>query len=207
MEKLEPPRPNELDSILLACPQDAAGMYEIGSDRLERLRSWMDGIGVLTEEPGAARIAAGVAHARELEASGVVADTLNDFDFISEYRAKAIIGDTSAVHMWLERPLYADPDRILGAVSFGSWLGRGYEGQGEVAIRESRGNRTSLAQITDYATRETQLPYLSADGGMNLVFSQDGPFLFSSNAHRAAAAKLRKEPLGFRRLSIYNADL
>lgn len=207
MEHLPQPQFNDVDDILMKCPRDSAGMYEVGQESLERLAVWLDTLAVLRPEPTPEDIQDGVERARQLEANSTLSDTLADMAFISENRAKAIIGDTPATHIWLEKPLYADADHILGAESFTSWLGRGYQGQGEVAIRESRGKRASLAQITDYATRPTQLPYLSADGGLNLILANDGPFLFSSNAHRAAAAKLRNEPLGFRRLSIYRQSI
>lgn len=193
-----------LDELLLGCPRDSAGMYDVEQDRLERLEAWLESMSLLRKEPDADEVAAGVRRARQLEADGMLGASLLAMEFMPEHRCKRLIGDTEPINLWFDRPLYAEPTQVLGAVSFGSWMGRGYMGQGEVARRESRGTRASFEQITDYATREGQLPYLSADGGLNLILGNDQePFLYASNAHRAAAAKLRNEPLGFRRLSIY----
>ena len=194
----------EITLIIENCPRDTTGMYEVGQDRLVQLEHWMNRLGVLQSEPVASQIAVGATHARELFEAGLIDSSLSGMDFISENRFKSIIRDKSPVNLWLEKPLYAKPEMIFGAVSFASWLGRGYEGSGQVNIRERRGHRTSKEQIIDYATRETQLPYLGNDGGLNMVLHEGSAILFSSNAHRAAAAKLRNEPLGFRRLTYYS---
>lgn len=181
-------------------------MYEVGEDKLASLERWLSNSQLLQPQPHPSQIRSGITRACQLQEAKTFGDRLFSFEFLSESRCKRIIGDIPATNVWLEKPLYANPDKIRGAVSFTSWMGRGQYGQGDVAIRERPGKRSSFEQIMDYATRESQLPYLSNDGGLNLIITHDDAFFFSSNAHRAAAAKIRQEPLGFRRLSIYKVE-
>jgi hypothetical protein len=106
--------------------------------------------------------------------------------------------------VWLAEPLHVDPTKIIGAVGFDAWTGRGYQGQGSVSRRDGpSGTRQSILQIEDYATRKTKLPVLGADGGIAIIRANDGVFAFSHNAHRAAAAKLRNEALATTSLEIF----
>lgn len=205
MELFKHPNTQNIDDLLAMCPVDSTGMYEVGPNLLPSLELWMDDLRMLSAKPTPGQIASGIQTARILNETGAINEMLSRMEFISESKFKRIIGDKPAVNAWLSEPLYANPTRILGAESFQSWQGRGYQGSELVDIREHRGKRASNEQIMDYATRDTQLPYLSNDGGINLVLRGGYSFLFSSNAHRAAAAKLRNEPLGFRRLSIYTS--
>ena len=197
---------NLLPDILKECQQDSAGMYEVGEAHLGLLEQWLHEEQLVISEPDAVRIKDGIALAQQLESAGTLEDRLSSFEFLSESVCKRMIGDSPVVNIWLAKPLFADPDKILGAESFSSWMGRGDYGQGEVAIRDRAGKRSSYEQIVDYATRESRLPSLGADGGLNLIIDNERMFFFSSNSHRAAAAKLRNEPLGFRRLSVFQTQ-
>lgn len=206
MQQSSPERYEEqsVRDILLGCPRDSAGMYEVGGFRYEQLSNWLNTLGMLGNEPSQEDIAEGIARATKLQNERQLVSVLSSMEFVSEYAvSKHIRNADSSYNIWLEKPMYAEPEKILGAESFTNWLGRGHNGQGQVAIREHRGHRTSLEQIIDYATRDSPLPYLSADGGLNLFIGDEGTFFFSSNSHRAAAAKLRHEPLGFRSLRVY----
>ncbi len=195
---------NDFSYILQECPVNNTGVYELDSYQVNNLERILINSHLVLPEPDQSLIQTGITRACQLREAETIGDRLFSFEFLSESSFKIMIAEVPPTNVWLEKSLYADPDKIRGAVTFTSWMGRGKYGQGEVAIRERSGKRSSFEQIIDYATRESQLPYLSNDGGMNLIITHDVVFFFSSNAHRAAAAKLRQEPLGFRRLSVYN---
>lgn len=159
----------------------------------------------LTDEQLAEKVRA----ARELVNNGEAANRLRSmrFEALPEDWANDVSDREKAV--WLDEPIYIDPSAINSAQGFKSWMGRGSEGTGMVQTREAGTmgtQRQSLDQILDYATRETPLPELGADGGLQVVLANNGKFVVSHNAHRAAAAKLRGEPVPVVALDISRYD-
>lgn len=157
----------------------AASLDEITTDKLS------------DEELGAV-----VAATREKVASGEAEQELAGMDFMAGPGLDGSLVRERQRAVWLDEPIYIDPTKISGADGFESWMGRGPSGTGSVSRREGTGGtRSSIDQITDYASRDTPIPELGADGGLQVILANNGTFVFSSNAHRAAAAKLRGEPL------------
>lgn len=85
---------------------------------------------------------------------------------------------------------------IVGAFSFDSWAGRGYEGQGQKVFEDANGVRQNQARsidaIMDYAKRDTALPAVES---INAYIQPDGTVVYGvqGNNHRVAAAIARGE--------------
>ncbi len=164
---------------------------------------------ITAEKPTKDEITDGIRRAQQLVANGKSKDELASISFTSDqiFREQGMERVEEAI--WLEEPIYVRPEKIIGAGGFNGWTGRGVEGNASVGQREGIPGakpRPSIEQIEDYATRETMLPVLNADGGLLVIQARNGTFVFSANAHRAAAAKLRGEPLGTTALELYKFD-
>jgi hypothetical protein len=147
----------------------------------------------------------GVARARQLVASGQAPDYLRGIPFIADQDASHLASVATRQHILLDKasPLVVSPNRVVGANSFTDWRGRGVGGSGSVNIRERErsGQRSSIDQISDYATRDTALPPLD---DANIFLTDNGAFVYAGNSHRTAAAKLRNESLKISSFTLYD---
>jgi hypothetical protein len=201
-------RPKRFYDILKDAPKAGNNVPKVAAENTSQLRESIEALGargVFVDKPDEASIEAGIKRAQDLVKSGRAEAALRSMPFVSHEKKKKIIESAKSTQpVWLDEPLYIDPTTIESAESFESWLGRGRDGTGEVAKRSAtRGTRHSKAQILDYASRDTQLPALDETGGASIVISNEGVHVFASNSHRAAAAKLRNEPIGVKAITIY----
>jgi len=162
---------------------------------------------MVVDKPGDDAVKTRIEIAKTLVDSGEAEAILSAIPFMAEPQLSPELITKKYPAVWLDEPIYVDPVKIDGAGGFDSWLGRGYQGSGSVARREAPGGtRKSIDQIKDYATRDTTIPELSADGGLRVIVAKNGTFVFSENAHRAAAGKLRGEPLPVTAFEVIKYD-
>ncbi|MDB5185782.1 MAG: hypothetical protein JWL85_305 [Candidatus Saccharibacteria bacterium] len=183
---------------------EAVQSYSIGPEGMLAFAELLSHYGVLAERPNEASIASGIEHARRVAEEGRVGTELVAKPFMATDTLRWIYGgDVRPIMVHMESELYANPDKLLSAETFDSWMGRGVRGEAEVAHRQKQNRPKSIEQITDYATRDTQLPPFD-NLGLDLIMGDEGAFLVARNSHRAAAAKLRNEPLRFSSVAVYD---
>ncbi len=93
---------------------------------------------------------------------------------------------------------HIDPAKITGATHFTDWRGRPPENSKDREMYSS-------SVIVDYARRPTALPPLESDA-LCMVIDKDGQvsYFCATSTHRAAAAKLRGEPMAFNGLRVFD---
>lgn len=182
------------------------GTYRVEGERLDVLRASLESLGLSQEGPSEEAVKDGIANAKELAGAGKIKDILLEMPFTPSRIFQDLIGDVRGVRLYSpEQKFYIDPNMIEGAEGFESWAGRGKEGSGDVSAKDGPSRiRRSIDQITDYATRDTQLPEFDT-GALDIVLTDEGARFFSGNAHRVSAAKIRQEPLGTDSVTIYDA--
>lgn len=182
---------------------DDAGNVLVDETSLPSFESQLAEHGVLAEVPTQEQIQAGIERAKGLTTERAVAELAAD-KFIGEKQFQAMVGQEHPLNFKLEKELFVNPDSIKGASGHDSWVGRGQLGQGEVKDRENGVIRSSIAKAMDFARQDTQLPKLDFLS-LQLLLTPEGPILYSDgSSHRISAAKLRREPLRFDSLSIYD---
>ncbi len=203
-------RAPKLVEIINSAQKDSAGNYKLDEAATPKFVEFLESYGVAHEAPTVDAIQTGINHAKESVRVGRAAVELSQMPFINENDIRGLMANTSGTRVIFSSEAYIDPELIKGAYGHDSWAGRGFKGGGEVSVREinrpdgKTGTRASIDQIADYATRDTQLPPFDFLG-LNLVLTGEGPIFYSSNAHRVSAAKLRREPLRFSSIAIYDA--
>ncbi len=202
-------RPKRLDELLNSAEKRGNNVPYIAKENIDELRNSLEASGVrdvFEDEPTEASIRGGVERAQDLVARGLAGKELADEPFMGNAEFQNLVNNAlSSQQMWLELPIYVNPAAINGAEGFDSWEGRGDHGFGEVSDRESNScnaTRRSIDQIIDYATRDTQIKP-NSDGELNIFITKDGIRTYTVGSHRAAAAKLRDEPLGYKSVTIY----
>lgn len=185
---------NGLSHLLDGLEPDSSGYVRLDEARRLKLETILRDCGAAVQPPSPEEIKQGIASATSLVDSGKAEEYLKTQPFLDWDEIKP---EGKSVAVALERPIYIAPDSIAGAQSFDDWRGRPLS----IFKQDDMGDmKTSLEVIQDYATRGTQLPaiYLSM-----LPQKDSSLILYSENAHRAAAAKLRSEPIAVTALYIY----
>ncbi len=166
------------------------------------------GVPVTESAPSADDITAGIETARTL-----IADK-KSIEFLENMPYRLVkpedFGDERATILKTEGLLWIDPSVIVGTGTFDEatgWSGRG-EGHGKQYTDSLgvSGVGKSIDVIEDYAARASQLPKLEY-GALGIILPADGskPIVFTTNSnHRASAAKLRGEPLGFNTVMVFD---
>jgi len=194
-----------LYEVLAGVKKDNAGKYRPNSGQSKAIIEALAMSGGISEALlGDETVQRGITRARDLVRSDSAAGYLRKLYFVSEGAVNPLKAASKRVNVTLEGSEITVPSAmIVGAANFGSWLGRGYDGTGEVAYRGSGiSHRSSQEQIMDYATRDTQLPQFD---DLDLFLTEKGIFAFSNNAHRAAAAKLRGESVRASSFNLYDS--
>ena len=203
-------RPKKLTEILDEAEKRGNNVPFIAKENIEELKNTLEATGVsdvFAAEPTEVDIQEGISHARDLVSRGLAGSELAGEPFMDNAEFQNLVNNAlSKQQIWLETPMYVKPGSINGAEGFDSWEGRGLHGRDEVANRESNSSaatRSSFEQIVDYATRGTQIKK-NTDGELNIFITKDGVVkTYTIGSHRAAAAKLRGEPLGYTAITIY----
>lgn len=135
----------------------------------------------------------GISNAKRLIETHQAEEVLKTHAFVSEEDLKPYLGndEVANVDVAFDDPVLIDWSKIDGAVSFNSWLGRGDQGDGQVADRQVSKTNRSKDVIFDYASRNTPLPPID----LYVILTDEGPRVMASNSHTSAAAILRQETI------------
>lgn len=155
----------------------------------------------ITEEPlSPEKLLANARWIEDEDSRGDISYRLRRQTFIDDKKFQSVVSGKTAVHIQLDKAAHISPEQIAGANGFKSWTGRGEDGQAIMQDRQSAEIQTSMRTIIDYATKPSPLPPVD----ISIAIWPDGRTLtLSENAHRAAAAKLRNEPLAAWYFNIY----
>lgn len=105
--------------------------------------------------------------------------------------------------VYTETPIYIRPENIRGANTLRSWMGRGYKGREKIKEPQTGAEMPSVELICDYASRLSPIPPVTLD----VFMTPDRKIVhLSQDAHRAAAAKLRGEPLAATGFHFYISE-
>ena len=199
LQAIKPPEQIRASQKLLALLEglepDSSGLIRLEDFHSNQLESILRGCGVAVGPPPVEEIRKGIEAAKEKVKNNQASEYLESLPFMP----RELLPDTSSRPKVLivNRPVYINPDSIAGADRFP----HGWTGEGSPLKNADDGTKkSSLEVIQDYATRETKLP----DSEIDLTLLADGSVIaYAPNSHRAAAAKLRHEPLPVRSLYIY----
>lgn len=200
-------KPKILDELSNIKPDDQLpNIKRIHETDHGKIFNALESLGIVITPPTKENIKKGVDRAKELITSGKAIRLLENSPFVDSNSQRDLYDSHPKKEiLWLDKPIFVDPKKIMGVPGHESWAGRGRKGSAAMKHRQSGKVMTSFEVISDYATRETPLPALGADGGLSLILTKDGPVLLAENAHRVSAAKLRNEPLGVTSLEIRSA--
>ena len=199
----------KLFELIGTAPRDSTGNYIFDEQSSKELIQSLKEYGIETGSLSDETIAHGVQEARDIvERGDAIVFLQGDTKFIDNSQMRRLRGDNPKDYrLDLKAVGMIDPYLIKGVEGFDSWAGRGHNGGGEVAVRDGNtglSTRSSIAQISDYATRDTQLPRMDFLA-LDLILTDDGPVYYATNAHRVAAARLRGEKLRFDSINITDA--
>lgn len=196
-------RPKKFGETLQGVEKDSFGTYR---PTKEQSRAIVDALamewGIEREKPRDAQ--ADISHAKQLVASGQAPEKLRSLEFMQDRRFGEITEGGKLTIVALDGDAIEVPARkLVGAEGFSSWMGRGNNGLGEVADRQTNEKHASIEQIENYATRETELPYMDSFG-LEIALTDKGPVFYSFNAHRAGAAQLQNSRVRSKFVRIYD---
>lgn len=189
-----PPSGRDLKDLLTGLEPDNSGNVHLDESRRLRLETMLRDCGAAVQPPSPEEIRQGIESARALVAAGKAEDYLKAQTFVDWEAVPRNPGRAESVV--LEHPIYIAPDSIAGAQSFQDWRGR----PNHILKQDDMGDKKpSLDVIADYATRGAPLPAVELD----LMPQEDGLILYAEDADRAAAARLRSEPVAVDSFRIY----
>lgn len=195
--ELPPHTPDLMDAI----NHVEAGEYvrTATGEARQRVVDALESLGLIGEEQSPESIQQGIHDARWLVETGNAVQALKDHRFVEEWMLRPYLGvdyPTATVDFTTDDTILIQWNKLDGAESFDSWLGRGYMGEGG-----ADGNRMSRDKIFEFATRETQLPPVE----LLIVLTDEKPLVIARNSHRAAAAILRSENIACDALRVVDA--
>jgi hypothetical protein len=161
----------------------------------EKFSELMSALGFTKDGPDKTEVAQGVQRAEKIIYSGEAQAVLEQMPFKHRPYTEVDVFDVD-----LPQKFFVNPELITGAESFVSWSGRGAHFKSIVNKEGDAVNARSIDIIKDYASRETQLPYL--EDGVTVHITDTGLEYYTMNSHRTAAALLRQEHLGFESVKI-----
>jgi hypothetical protein len=198
----------KLFEVINKANKDELGNYPFDDTNSELFLRSLRAYGVEGEPESEEEIMQGIEHAKAIvDAHDAAGFLQRDTSFMTETQMKELTRGSKNYRIRFKGAASIDPMLIKGVGGFDSWAGRGSYGDGSVATRETyheNSTRKSIEQITDYATRDTQLPKMEGFA-LNLILTDDGPVYYGTNAHRVAAARLRGEQLRFDSVTIMDA--
>lgn len=184
---------------------DGAGNYTFDKETSPLVRSALEKFGFNSKSPTEEEINEGIKKAREIVEAGAATEYLGQLPFFGESDFKKMTTGVRSKRLAFVGEMYVRPDQISGSAGHSSWAGRGDMGRGEVtSYKPGISTGWSINNIEDFATRESQLPAMDFLA-LDLILTNEGPIVFTENAHRVSAAKLRDEPLRFSSINIYDA--
>jgi hypothetical protein len=171
---------------------DETGTIGLNPEESEHLGELLGKLGVTGEQPSEKEDAGQAAWVADEIQTGVAPSKLHRLAFVGDSKFLSHAKGAEKKEVELTKPIYIKPEYIISAAGFESWMGRGPNGTQSMTDRQTGEIRTSMETILDYATRPTAIPSVY----MDVLVRPDGEVLaLSNNAHRAAAAKLRAQPL------------
>lgn len=190
----------KLRDLLDRLPVDDRGNVVISEQNHDEFKNLLVALDLTAEPLSDEEIRSRAEWMQAERAGGNFAGRLARNHFIDETSFYKLVETAEQKEASLDRPVNIDPIWIVGAAGFASWLGRGYEGQQLMQDRQTGELKSSLELINDYASRPTPLPPVGLDV---MVRSDNRAMALSTDAHRAAAAKARGEPLAVNRLRFF----
>lgn len=184
-----------IQEVLDGLEPDHSGYIRLNESRRLQLENAFKASGLAIDRPTPEETKAGIEAARFLVREGRAEDYLKEMPFMAEMELPEK-KERRYLQISLDYPIYIVPEAIAGTIEFQDWGGYPAHTKKNDDMGDSK---PSIEVIKDYATRGTALPA----SVINLIFREKDIVLYGDDSHRAAAARLRSEPLAVHVIKLY----